>query len=91
MDEKVGTGCKPLDNMLNGGIEKKVITNFYGASGTGKTNVCVQAVASCIERGGKVVFVDTEGGFSAERFVQMHGSEEGLDQVFLMEIGRAHV
>jgi DNA repair protein RadB len=78
-------GCDALDELLGGGVEHGIITNVYGEAGSGKTNVCIQAVVSCIRDGGSVVFVDTEGGFSAERFLQMHPEEDALDRVILYE------
>ena len=64
------SGSEKLDELLGGGIERGIITQVYGASGTGKTNVCTQLAVDCIRGGEKVVIIDTEG-FSAERFSQM--------------------
>ncbi len=83
--ERMSLACEPLDDVLGGGLEKGIITNVYGASGTGKTNVCVQAIASCLEGGGTALFIDTEGGFSTERFLQMHEDRESLERLVLME------
>jgi len=83
---RMSLNCEPLDELLKGGVERGIITNFYGASGTGKTNVCIQAVASCIEQGGNALYIDTEGGFSAERFLQMNGNDEKhLQNLVMME------
>jgi len=47
---------------LGGGIECGSVTLLYGEAGTGKTNICLQAAFSLIEREGKkVAYVDTEG------------------------------
>jgi len=62
---------KPLDELLNGGIEHKSLTNLYGPPGSGKTNIALIAAISCIKKGKKVIFIDTEGGFSPERFSQI--------------------
>ncbi len=83
--ETLPLDCPPLDDLLGGGIEHGVITNVYGAAGSGKTNVCVQAAVAAVEAGDDVVFVDTEGGFSAERFLQMHGDEAALDRIRMYE------
>lgn len=56
---------------LVGGIEKGALTNFYGAPGVGKTNICILAALECIRKGGKVIYIDTEGGFSPERIRQV--------------------
>ncbi|MFB6076604.1 MAG: ATPase domain-containing protein, partial [Candidatus Nanohaloarchaea archaeon] len=83
--EKLSTGCDALDDLLGGGIEHGVITNVYGGAGSGKTNVCVQALVAAVRDGGSAVFIDTEGGFSAERFMQMHDDDRALDRVRLYE------
>ena len=82
--ERLSTGSDPIDSLLNGGIEKGIITNVFGESGSGKTNLCVQVAAQVAEDGGKVIYIDTEKGFSPERFTQI-ASEEALENVLLME------
>lgn len=61
---------EPLGSLL-GGLEPKAVTNLYGAPGTGKTCLCLLASLECVKRGGRVVYIDTEGGFSLERFRQL--------------------
>jgi DNA repair protein RadB len=61
---------EPLDSLLKG-IEPGAITNFFGEAGTGKTNMCLLAAISCARAGGKVIYIDTEGGFSLERLKQL--------------------
>lgn len=82
--ERISTGSEPLDELLNGGVEKGLITNIFGESGSGKTNVCVQVAAEVAESGEKIVYIDTEKGFSAERFTQM-ASDDALENIMLME------
>ncbi|TFH41307.1 MAG: DNA repair and recombination protein RadB [ANME-2 cluster archaeon] len=60
--------------MLGGGFEHGIITQIYGGSGTGKTNICLQLTVECIKNREKVVIIDTDG-FSAERFSQIAGDE----------------
>jgi DNA repair protein RadB len=67
-------GCKCIDDLLGGGFERGIVTQIYGASGTGKTNICIQLAVATVKNGKKVVFIDTEG-FSAERFRQIAGEE----------------
>jgi DNA repair protein RadB len=75
----------PLHELL-GGIEFKALTNFYGAPGTGKTNLCIMLSLECIRNGGKVVYIDTEGGFSPERLSQLSGGDAGpLGSISLLE------
>jgi DNA repair protein RadB len=61
---------EPLQSLL-GGIESGALTNFFGAPGTGKTNICLLLAIECVKNGGKVIYVDTEGGFSLERVMQL--------------------
>ena len=63
-------GCKPLDDLLGEGIESGIITKIYGETGTGKTNVCLQASRECAKVGKKVAYIDTEG-VSIERLRQI--------------------
>lgn len=82
--ERLKTGCEPIDSLLNGGIEKGIINNIYGESGTGKTNFCIQVAVRVAENGQTPVYIDTEGGFSPERFLQM-SNEEALDRLLYRE------
>ena len=71
---------------FTGGIEKGAITNFYGPPGVGKTNLCILAALECIRNGGRVVYIDTEGGLSPERIKQIHsGEEDVLKNIILIE------
>ncbi|MFZ2410060.1 MAG: DNA repair and recombination protein RadB [Candidatus Methanoperedens sp.] len=72
--ERTPCGCKCIDDMLGGGFEGGIVTQLYGASGTGKTNICIQLAVECVRSGRKVIFIDTEG-FSSERFKQIAGDE----------------
>lgn len=71
------TGCRELDKILGGGIETGSITEVFGESRTGKTQLChTLAVTSQlpISRGGgegKCIYIDTEGGFRPERLVEV--------------------
>ncbi|MBN2421552.1 DNA repair and recombination protein RadB [Candidatus Woesearchaeota archaeon] len=75
-----------MDDLLEGGFENDVVTTIYGPAGSGKTNICIVAAVNVAKQGGKVIFVDTEGGFSAERAKQICGSETEkiLDRIFFL-------
>lgn len=62
--------CKPLDDLLQGGIENQSLTEIYGAAGTGKTNICLQLSRECALKNKKIAYIDTEG-VSIERFEQI--------------------
>jgi len=71
MSEKISTGAKILDSLLDGGFETDVLTTLYGPAGSGKTNLCLLAAKTVAKQGKKVLFVDSEGGFSVERMRQI--------------------
>ena len=84
------TGCEKLSlpepfNSLTGGIERGTITNFYGPPGVGKTNVCILAALECIKNGGRVLYIDSEGGLSPERIMQISGDEDALEKIAVLE------
>lgn len=66
------TGCQVFDDLFQN-LESDVITTVYGPGGTGKTTMCMMAAIQVVKDGGKVIYVDTEGGFSIERFKQVAG------------------
>ena len=70
---RISTGARRLDAILYGGIETHAITEFYGASGTGKTQICHALAVMAIGEGlhGNVIFVDTQGTFRPERIVSI--------------------
>lgn len=68
---KIPTGSIVLDAMLEGGYEKDIITTIYGPAGSGKTVLCLLCSINIARTGKKVVYVDSEGGFSLERLRQI--------------------
>jgi DNA repair protein RadB len=60
-----------MDELLQGGFERDIITTLYGPAGSGKTNICQLFALSVVRSGKKVIFIDTEGGFSVERMKQI--------------------
>jgi len=82
--KKLPFASESISEFFGGGLEPGVITNIYGEAGAAKTSFALEAAKSCIEKGKKVIFIDTEGGFSVERFCQMNKKEK-LDMMFLIE------
>jgi DNA repair protein RadB len=72
MENKISTGSFDINSWLSGGYDKDVITMIVGPPGCGKTNLSILAACSQAKEG-KVIFVDTEGGFSVERVRQIVG------------------
>jgi DNA repair protein RadB len=84
---KISAGSFDLNKWLFGGYDKDIITTIYGPAGSGKTNFCMMAAASQARKNGKVIFIDTEGGFSVERFRQLLGEDyqNCLENIMLLK------
>lgn len=72
---RVSTGSELIDDILEGGLEPEVTTTIYGPSGSGKTNIAI-LIALNNSKDKKVIFIDTEGGFSIERAKQLFSDYE---------------
>ncbi|MCK4496843.1 MAG: DNA repair and recombination protein RadB [Candidatus Aenigmarchaeota archaeon] len=76
---------EPMKALMRG-LEPRALTSFYGGPGTGKTNICLLAVLECVKNNGRVVFIDTEGGFSIERLKQLNPNlERVLERIEIVE------
>ncbi|MBU0761309.1 MAG: DNA repair and recombination protein RadB [Nanoarchaeota archaeon] len=84
---KVSAGSHDLNTWLFGGYDSDIVTVLYGGPGTGKTNLCLLAAVSQAKKGKKVIFIDTEGGFSIERVKQLapEEHEDVLKNIFLLK------
>lgn len=96
--EKIPTGSKALDDLLNGGLETQAITECYGAFGSSKTQIAHQLAVNVQkpkEEGGmegSVLYLDTENTFRPERIQQM-AEALGMDSQKVLEniyIARAY-
>jgi recombination protein RecA len=58
--ETIPTGSLGLDLALGGGIPKGRIIEIYGPESSGKTTVCLHAVAEVQKSGGTAAYVDAE-------------------------------
>lgn len=71
------TSLHGLDHVLHGGIPKGTVTEIAGPSGCGKTQFCTMlSVLATLPRNrggleGRVLYMDTESAFSAERLVEV--------------------
>jgi DNA repair protein RadB len=85
--EKISAGSYDLNKWLHGGYEEGIITMIAGPAGSGKTNFVLLAACSQAKKGNKVIFVDTEGGFSVDRVRQIVGEdyEKILSNFILLE------
>ena len=59
--EAISTGCLSLDIALGiGGVPRGRITEIYGPEGSGKTTLCLHAVAEAQRLGGTAAIIDVE-------------------------------
>jgi len=72
----ISTGLQKLDKFLRGGIPNGVITDIYGASGTGKTQLLMQICVNAIRNGDKVLYQDTTGNFRPERILEIQRQQD---------------
>lgn len=81
MTNKISAGSYELNKFLFGGYETDIITTIYGPGGSGKSNLCIIVATSQSKKSNKIIFIDTEGGFSPERFKQIHqGTKEEIEK-----------
>jgi DNA repair protein RadB len=69
--EKIPTGCRSIDDFLEGGFEVDSVALVYGEAETGKTTLSMQCAANCAREGYKTLFVDSDRTFSAQRLSQI--------------------
>ena len=80
---KIMTGSHDLNKWFDGGYEKDVITLFYGPYASGKSNFVMLAACHQAKKNKKVIYIDTEAGFSVDRVRQISG---GIPEMILKNI-----
>jgi DNA repair protein RadB len=81
----ISSGNEVLDNLLEGGFESEIISVIYGPGGIGKTNFCLLTSIEAVKENKKVIYIDTEGGFSIRRLSQLcSDSKEILKNIFFL-------
>ncbi len=86
----LATGSESLDALLGGGIRGGMITDIYGESGSGKSQLCFGLAVNCAKNADQVIFVDTLGTFRPERVLEIGGSHGLLEQItYLRALGTA--
>ena len=73
-ENRFSTGYRELDDLLGGGLEKKIISQVYGEPASGKSTICIILAVGMLKAGKKVIYIDTEG-FSIERYRQIAGDK----------------
>lgn len=81
----IRTGLKKLDEMLGGGLRSGTITDVFGASGTGKTQLTLQMMLNSVLENKPIFYQDTTGNFRPERLLEM-AKPKDIDSSFLDKI-----
>ncbi len=83
-------GNKDFNAFLNVGISG--ITTIYGKAGTGKTCFCLMAAVENAKNKKKVLFIDTENGFSIDRIQQIakEDYQKVTDNLILLKADSFH-
>ena len=81
MITSISTGSKAVDALLGGGIQTGMITDIYGESGSGKSQLCFTLCANCSKYSAKTLFIDTVGTFRPERIMEIAGSQLALEKI----------
>ena len=85
----IRTGLEKLDQILGGGLKRSTITDIFGASGTGKTQLALQIILNSMSENSKVFYQDTTGNFRPERLVEMAKYKEmSADFLDKITVGR---
>ena len=76
LDYRISTGSKNLDELLDGGIETRAITELYGEYGTGKTQICHTLCVTVQQNKAednisRALYIDTENTFRPERIASI--------------------
>jgi len=92
VEERIKTGVKGLDNLIEGGLIKNTITLLSGSPGTGKTIFGAQFVFEGLKNGETVMYVTLEEGTTdVKRIMSLHKMEpdkyieEG--KLFIFDLG----
>jgi RecA/RadA recombinase len=80
----ISTGSKAIDALLGGGIHTGMITDIYGESGSGKSQLCFTLCANCAKEAASTLFIDTAGTFRPERIMEISGSQLALEKITLI-------
>lgn len=81
---KIDLGSKSISELLNGGVSTGLVTDFFGASNTGKTQICFQLCVNAqhLNEENGVVFVDSSGTFRPERILEISKIIKSKEDLF---------
>lgn len=70
-NKKLSTGCKRLDEIINGGFSPSEVWLIFGERGSGKTTLLFQTIVRAAINGNKSLLIFTEPHASLKRLEQM--------------------
>jgi len=65
------TGSGAIDGFLRGGFRAGRLTELFGKSNSGKSQLAMQTALVAAKNGARSLFIDTEGSFRPERLEEM--------------------
>ncbi|GBC72640.1 hypothetical protein HRbin04_00030 [archaeon HR04] len=70
----ISTGSRALDALLLGGVRRGLLYCVFGASGSGKTQLCMQLAlnSAMASKSARVFIVDVKGDFRPERIIDIY-------------------
>ncbi|XP_067393781.1 DNA repair protein RAD51 homolog 4 isoform X3 [Emydura macquarii macquarii] len=90
----LSTGSMSLDKLLDSGLYTGEVTELTGAPGSGKTQVCLSiALSTSHSLRQNVLYIDSTGGFTASRLLQLAQSrtedeEEQVEALQRIQVAR---
>ena len=66
-----GTGSSEIDRLLGGGFRAGRLTEVFGRSNSGKSQLAMQAALVAAHGGARCLYMDTEGAFRPERLEEI--------------------
>jgi RecA/RadA recombinase len=79
----LSTGCHGIDKLLGGGIALHQVSLLYGEAATGKTILSLQFALNAARREYKVIYLDSDQSFSANRMEHLTGDRELVERIIL--------
>uniref|UniRef100_A0A8C4S116 RAD51 paralog D n=1 Tax=Erpetoichthys calabaricus TaxID=27687 RepID=A0A8C4S116_ERPCA len=88
----LSTGNESLDKLLDSGLYTGEVTELIGSPGSGKTQVCLGVAANvACELKRNVVYIDSTGGLSASRLLEIVKSKVSTAEQQLDALRRIYV
>ncbi len=85
--DKLNTGCSSIDTLLKGGFSLNEISLVYGEASSGKTILAVQCAIEAARQKFKVLYVDSDQSFSAQRLESLPLNPASLEQIIIFRPG----